>query len=78
MTIIILLGILLPESFFLLIKHQSHWNNLSELFIAFGKYYVNDVLYAKDFECVLILRTWALVPIIALDKPSLVGRLPNV
>lgn len=53
MTIIILLGILLYE-FFLLIKHQSHWNNITELFVVFGKYYLNIVTYATDLECILI------------------------
>lgn len=53
MAIIILLGVLLPEFFFLLIKHQSHWNNIIEIFIVFGKYYVNDVMYAKALSMYL-------------------------
>lgn len=69
MAITILLGVLIPE-LFSLNKILVPWNNIIELFVVFGKYHVNDVTYAKDFKCVLTLRTWALIPLIVLNIKS--------
>lgn len=67
-----IISVLLSEflNFFLLIRLQFYWNNMIGVSVLFGKYYVNDVTYVKGFECVLILRTWALVPLMALNIKS--------